>query len=80
MPTKINYAASNFVSSIGSDAKDLVIGAVGDTISQKLGSLGPLGKMAANFINQTGGLGTSNDRTIIIKGNNFSKQCRCRCR
>jgi len=74
MPFKINFNASNFVSSIVSDAKSAVKGAIGDTINQKLGSLGPLGKLAATFINQTGGFGTSiNNRTIsraIISSNN----------
>jgi hypothetical protein len=65
MPFKINFDASNFVSSIVSDAKSAVKGAIGDTINQKLGSLGPLGKLAATFINQTGGFGSSiNNRTI----------------
>ena len=65
MPFKINFNASNFVSSIVSDAKSAIKGAIGDTINQKLGSLGPLGKLAANFINETGGFGSSiNNRTI----------------
>jgi hypothetical protein len=65
MPFKINFNASNFVSSIVSDAKGAIKGAIGNTINQKLGSLGPLGKLAANFINQTGGFGSSiNNRTI----------------
>jgi len=75
MPFKINFNASNFVSSIVSDAKSAVKGAIGDTINQKLGSLGPLGKLAATFINQTGGFGSGglNNRTIsraIISSNN----------
>ena len=74
MPFKINFDASNFVSSIVSDAKSAIKGAIGDTINQKLGSLGPLGKLAANFINQTGGFGASNkNRTIsraVISSNN----------
>ena len=75
MPFKINFNASNFVSSIVSDAKSAVKGAIGDTINQKLGSLGPLGKLAATFINQTGGFGssTNNNRTIsraVISSNN----------
>jgi len=75
MPFKINFNASNFVSSIVSDAKSAVKGAIGDTINQKLGSLGPLGKLAATFINQTGGFnsGGPNNRTIsraIISSNN----------
>jgi len=75
MPFKINFDASNFVSSIVSDAKSAVKGAIGDTINQKLGSLGPLGKLAATFINQTGGFnsGGPNNRTIsraIISSNN----------
>lgn len=73
MAFKINFNASNFVSSIVSDAKSAVKGAIGNTINQKLGSLGPLGKLAANFINQTGGFGASiNNRTIsraIISSN-----------
>jgi hypothetical protein len=65
MPFKINFNASNFVSSIVSDVKSAVKGAIGNTITQKLGGLGPLGKLAANFINQTGGFGSSiNNRTI----------------
>ena len=75
MPFKINFNASNFVSSIVSDAKSAVKGAIGDTINQKLGSLGPLGKLAATFINQTGGFGSggANNRTIsraVISSNN----------
>jgi len=75
MPFKINFNASNFVSSIVSDVKGAVKGAIGDTVNQKLGSLGPLGKLAATFINQTGGFGssTNNNRTIsraIISSNN----------
>jgi len=74
MPFKINFDASNFVSSIVSDAKSAVKGAIGNTINQKLGGLGPLGKLAANFINQTGGFGSSiNNRTIsraVISSNN----------
>ena len=65
MAFKINFNASNFISSIVSDAKSAVKGAIGETINNKLGSLGPLGKLAANFINQTGGFGSSiNNRTI----------------
>tara|TARA_B110000503_G_scaffold113859_1_gene171019 strand:+ start:106 stop:957 length:852 start_codon:yes stop_codon:yes gene_type:complete len=74
MAFNINFNASNFVSSIVADAKKAVTGAIGNTINQKLGSLGPLGKLAANFINQTGGFGSSiNNRTIsraIISSNN----------
>lgn len=66
MPFKINFNASNFVSSIVSDAKSAVKGAIGETINNKLGSLGPLGKLAATFINQTGGFGafSNNNRSI----------------
>jgi hypothetical protein len=65
MPFKINFNASNFVSGVVSDATNAVKGAIGTTVTQKLGSLGPLGKLAANFINQTGGFGSSiNNRTI----------------
>ena len=65
MAFKDKFNAKNFVSSIVTDAKQAVKGAVGDTVNQKLGSLGPLGQLAANFINQTGGFGTSiNNRTI----------------
>lgn len=65
MPFKIDFNASNFVSSIVSDAKSAVKGAIGETISNKLGSLGPLGRLAANFINETGGFGSSvTNRTI----------------
>ena len=75
MPFKINFDASNFVSSIVSDAKSAVKGAIGETINQKLGSIGPLGKLAATFINQTGGFGssTNSNRTIsraIISSDN----------
>lgn len=74
MPFKINFDSSNFVSSIVNDAKSAVKGAIGETINNKLGSLGPLGKLAANFINETGGFGSSiNNRTIsraIISPNN----------
>jgi len=77
MAFKINFNASNFVSSIVSDAKQAVKGAIGDTINQKLGSLGPLGKLAANFVNQTGGFGASNrnrtiSRAIISSDNSIS--------
>ena len=65
MAFPINFNSSNFISSIVSDAKSAVKGAIGDTISQKLGGLGPLGKLAANFVNETGGFGSSiNNRTI----------------
>jgi|TARA_B110000483_G_scaffold202061_1_gene243467 hypothetical protein len=65
MPFKVNFSASNFVSSIVGEATSAIKGAIGNTISQKLGSLGPLGKLAANFINETGGFGSSiNNRTI----------------
>ena len=65
MPFKIDFNASNFVSSIVSDAKSAVKGAIGETISNKLSSLGPLGRLAANFINETGGFGSSvTNRTI----------------
>ena len=64
MPFKVNFDSSNFVSSIVNDVKGVVKGAIGDTINQKLGSLGPLGKLAANFINQTGGFGSNDTRTI----------------
>ena len=67
MPFKIDFDASNFVSSIVSDAKNAVKGAIGDTINQKLGSLGPLGKLAANFVNQTGGFGASNKNRTITR-------------
>ena len=67
MPFKINFDASNFVSSIVSDAKSAIKGAIGDTINQKLGSLGPLGNLAANFINQTGGFGASNKNRTITR-------------
>lgn len=74
MAFKINFNASNFVSSIVSDAKTAVKGAIGNTVNQKLGSLGPLGQLAAKFINQTGGFGSSiTNRTIsraIISSNN----------
>jgi hypothetical protein len=66
MPFKINFNASNFVSSIVSDAKKAVTGAIGETINQKLGSLGPLGKLAANFINQTGGFGAAQNKSRTI--------------
>lgn len=74
MAFNLNFDASNFVSSIVTDSVTKVKGAIGSTITQKLGGLGPLGKLAANFINQTGGFGTSiNDRKIsraIISSNN----------
>ena len=60
-----NFNASNFVSSIVTDAKQSIKGAIGETVSQELGKLGPLGKLAANFVNQTGGFGSSiNNRTV----------------
>jgi len=74
MAFNLNFNASNFVSSIVTDSVTKVKGAIGSTITQKLGGLGPLGKLAANFINQTGGFGTSiNDRKVsraIISSNN----------
>jgi hypothetical protein len=74
MAFNLNFNASNFVSSIVTDSVAKVKGAIGNTITQKLGGLGPLGKLAANFINQTGGFGTSiNDRKVsraIISSNN----------
>ena len=74
MPFGINFNSSNFVSSIVSDAKSAVTSAMGNTINQKLGSLGPLGKLAANFVNDTGGFGSSiNNRSVsraIISSNN----------
>ncbi len=77
MPFKIDFKASNFVSSIVSDAKQAVKGAIGETISNKLGSLGPLGKLAANFINETGGFGSAIEnrtisRAIIASDNSVS--------
>ena len=74
MAFSIKKASSNFLSSIVSDVKGAVTDAIGDTITQKLGSYGPLGKLAANFINQTGGFGSAiNNRSIsraIISANN----------
>ena len=58
-----------------SDVKGAVSGAIGDVITQKLGSLGPLGKLAASFVNQTGGFGTNNrtiSRAIISSSNSVS--------
>ena len=77
MPFKINFNASNFISSIVSDAKSAVKGAIQQTVTQKLGGLGPLGKLAANFINQTGGFGSSIQnrtisRAIIASSNSVS--------
>ena len=75
MAFPINFNSSNFISSIVSDAKGAVSSAASDTINQKLGSLGPLGKLAATFVNQTGGFGSggANNRSIsraIISSNN----------
>ena len=65
MAFKDKFNAKNFVSSIVTDAKQAVKGAARDTVNQKLGSLGPLGQLAANFINETAGFGSSiNNRTI----------------
>ena len=76
MAFSIKKASSNFLSSIVSDVKGAVDGAIRNTVNQKLGSLGPLGKLAATFVNQTGGFGASNaGRTIsraIISSNNTS--------
>lgn len=77
MPFKINFNASNFISSIVSDAKSAIKGAIRDTVTQKLGGLGPLGKLAATFINQTGGFGSSIQnrtisRAIIASSNSVS--------
>jgi|TARA_B110000908_G_scaffold24513_1_gene28098 hypothetical protein len=77
MPFPDKFNSSNFISSIVSDAKSAVKGAIGDTINQKLGGLGPLGKLAANFLNQTGGFGGSNrnrtiSRAIIAADNSTS--------
>jgi|TARA_B110000977_G_scaffold142350_1_gene180577 hypothetical protein len=63
MAFSIKSSASNFMSSIVSDVKDTLQNAAMDAVTQQLGSLGPLGKLAANFINQTGGFG-SNGRTV----------------
>ena len=76
MAFSIKKASSNFLSSIVSDVKGAVKGAIGDAITQKLGSLGPLGKLAATFINQTGGFGTNNrtiSRAIISSNNSVSE-------
>ena len=74
MPFGINFNSSNFVSSIVSDAKSAVLVGASNTINQKLGGLGPLGKLAANFVNDTGGFGSSiNNRSVsraIISSNN----------
>jgi len=51
------------MSSIVSDVKSKVQGAALDAVTQKLGSLGPLGKLAANFINETAGFG-NDGRTV----------------
>jgi len=75
MAFSIKKASSNFLSSIVSDVKGAVSGAIGDVITQKLGSLGPLGKLAASFVNQTGGFGTNNrtiSRAIISSSNSVS--------
>ena len=63
MAFSIKSSASNFMSSIVSDVKSKVQGAALDAVTQKLGSLGPLGKLAANFINETAGFG-NDGRTV----------------
>jgi hypothetical protein len=50
-----------------SDVGGAIKSAIGDTITQKLGALGPLGKLAATFINQTGGFGSSNNNRTISR-------------
>ena len=67
MAFSIKKASSNFLSSIVSDVGGAIKSAIGDTITQKLGALGPLGKLAATFINQTGGFGSSNNNRTISR-------------
>ena len=77
MAFSIKSAASNFMSSVLSDVKNTVKSAALGAINQKLGSLGPLGKLAADFVSQTAGFGTANNRTIsraIISSNNTSSE------
>ena len=65
------------MSSVLSDVKNTVKSAALGAINQKLGSLGPLGKLAADFVSQTAGFGTANNRTIsraIISSNNTSSE------
>lgn len=54
------FNAANFVQSIVNDGKKALKDAALSTVRQKLGGLGPLGKLAANFISTT----AINDRTI----------------
>jgi hypothetical protein len=54
------FNASNFVESLVADGKKAIGGAISQTINQKLGSLGPLGKLAANFLVST----AIQDRTV----------------
>ena len=54
------FNASNFVQSIVNDGKAALKNAALNTVQQKLGGLGPLGKLAAQFISTT----AINDRTI----------------
>ena len=74
MAYPINFYSSNFISSIVSDAKSAVAGAGSEAVAKGgLGSLGPLGKLSADFINQTGGFNASNDRSYsraIISSSN----------
>jgi len=58
MPFKFN--ASSFVESIVNDGKKALKNAALDVVQQKLGGLGPLGKLASKFISTT----AINDRTI----------------
>jgi hypothetical protein len=77
MAFSIKSAASNFMSRVLSDGKNTVKNAALGAITQKLGALGPLGKLAADFVSQTSGFGSNNNRTIsraIISADNSSAE------
>jgi hypothetical protein len=67
MAISIKKESTNFLSSIVSDVGGVIKSAIGDTVTQKLGTLGPLGALAATFINQTGGFGSSNNNRTISR-------------
>ena len=81
MAFNIQRVASNFISSRVNDAKNAFSNNISAAVTQRIGGIGPLSQMAANFTNQTGGFGggrtssggTTSNRSIsraIISPNN----------
>ena len=81
MAFNIQRVASNFISSRVNDAKNSFSNNISAAVTQRIGGIGPLSQMAANFTNQTGGFGggrtssggTTSNRSIsraIISPNN----------